>query len=144
MSFLINIDCNQNKNQNKTINNNYQKIAEEFCKRWYQTMSSNGLSDNLYLFTPTTKCTFDNEEFRNSYDLLVKLSQQGIHKFGYVKCSATCQPIDENVLISVVGVIYPVNFTGMNGCQTIFNDIFILESINGSYYITNYICKLLK
>jgi hypothetical protein len=125
---------------------NHKKIGEEFCKLYYQNMIKGGFSNVLGLFTTDAKCNFMDQEFIGAYNILVNLSQKQIHKFVYSNIYANYQSDLSNVLISASGNITAIPFVKNAGISKPFKftETFILKNINGSYFITNYIFRLIN
>lgn len=132
------------KEKEDSSNIMYSKIGEDFCKLYYHKMAESGFSNVMNLFTKDSRCTYDNQEFLGCYDLLIKLSQLGIHKFNYKKINANYQPFGDSILISVFGEFNPISFQKQNGKLFKFSETFILKNINGNYFITNHILKIIK
>lgn len=121
----------------------YKKITEEFCKVYYDRMMKGGFNTVLHLFDQNAKCTYENTEYNGAYNLLIKLAQSGIHKFGYTDISVNAQLIDNTtILVSSTGHIFPVSFCGTNGLLTKFSESFVLKCTSNSCQINNYILKL--
>jgi hypothetical protein len=125
---------------NSVIDN--KTLCEQFCKRYYIDMSNGGFSSVLKYFSPSAKCTLNNHLYNGAYDLLIKFTEDTIHKFTYKKVSGNYQQINSNILITTSGICNPINFQKQQGKELIFTETFILTKENDSYFITNYICIL--
>ena len=125
-------------------NTTYQKISEEFCKVYYHKMQEGGFSFVMQFFSRDAKCTLDNQELTGCYDILIKLSQLGIHKFLYKRISGNSQPVGDSILITTIGEFIPINFQKQTGRLVRFTETFILKYTGDNYLITNYILKTMK
>lgn len=127
---------------NNTINQQYQQIAQQFVKTFYEKMTS-GVNIAFELFNHDVLCTIDSEEFTGSYNWLLKMTKAGILKFEYSNLSGICQPLSNfEILVTVQGTFRAINFWGQNMKNWVhFNETFILEKNGHLYSIRNYILK---
>lgn len=126
-----------------TINTQYQHIAHEFAKVYYDKMS-NGVNTAFELFDKNVFCTIDCDEFKGSYNWLLLMTQAGISKFEYCNISGIAQPlVNYEILVAVQGKFRGISLWGHQISDWVyFNETFVLEKNNDNYSIKNYILKM--
>jgi hypothetical protein len=100
-----------------------------------------GINTILDLFHPNVKCSIEEDEFIGSYNLLLNYTNKGIAKFEYHDISYITQSFNNFLIISVYGYIRSIGFYGNISSWNKFNEIIILEYIEQSYMIVNYMIK---
>jgi hypothetical protein len=124
-------------------NNDLQeKVAIDFCKLYYGHMTTGGFNSVLYLFSPTSTCTLNNDSYTGAYNTLIKFGQDGIRNFGYHKVSVTFHTSESNILINVSGHCCSNTFWNTQSKWIRFNETFLLASHQNNFYIKNHILKL--
>ena len=126
---------------NNTSNQQYLQIGHEFITNYYNSMIK-GVNIAFELFSPDVLCTIDANEFKGSYNWLIKMTKAGISKFEYNDLSGICQPLNNyEILITTKGSLRAINFWNHNISNWIrFNETFIIEK-NNIYSIKNYILR---
>lgn len=126
---------------NNTINPQYQYIAQEFVKVYYDRMAHHGVNVVFELLGQNVLCTIDSEEFRGSYNWLLKMTRAGVSHFEYRNISGTCQPLTNfEILITVQGNLRAIGLWGQHiGNWQQFNETFVLEKNGDTYQVRNYI-----
>jgi hypothetical protein len=128
-------------NNTSSINLDYKKIGEEFCRQYYSVLHEKGFNSLLKYFNQNARCTFSGIEYDNPYDILLKLTEESIYKFNINKVSCTCQALNNTIIITSMGTSNPVNFQKQVGKLINFTETFTLSrSIkNGNYHIDTYL-----
>lgn len=123
--------------ETNNLNNNF----DDFCRQYYSKMSMGGYSYSLSMFDPNTKCIFNNEQFDNPYNLLLKIASQGVHRFNYHNVNASCLATNNGILVNSTSLLNPISFNGFSGVPTRISETFNIKTINGKSYICDYILK---
>lgn len=121
--------------------NNLESDFEDFCRNFYSKMAMGGYSHTLSMFYPTTKCSFNNEILDSPYNLLLKISSIGVHRFTYQNINSSCQVTDNGLLVNSISLVNPISFQGLLGLPVRVSETFIIKNISNKYYICNYILK---
>ena len=89
-----------------SINNEYKRVTQEICNRYYQVYDSD-FRNLTYLYTAMSKFTFQDEEvvgFNNLYSKWI--NKYGIQKFTHNIKFINSQPVsDKTLLINVHGLV---------------------------------------
>jgi hypothetical protein len=126
---------------NNIINTQYNIIGREFVKTYYEK-NLHGVNMVFELFSPDVLCTVNSDEFRGSYNWLLRMTKAGISRFEYRNIAGTSQLLNDNkILISSQGSLRTMNLWGQFGNWHKFNETFILERNGDSYYVRNYILR---
>jgi hypothetical protein len=129
---------------NNSTNYNYNQIGYEFAKCYYDKMSKQGISGALDLFHQNATGTFEGDEFKGSYNWLLKLAQTGVAKFDYHDISGIAQPVGNyEIIVNIKGNLRPIGLWQQhlsNWHQ--FSEVFILEKNGDIYLIKNYMLRL--
>lgn len=126
-----------------TINPQYHSVGHEFAKVYYDRLAHHGVNMAFELFSHNVLCTIDCDEFRGSYNWLLKMTRAGISKFEYCNISGTCQPLPNfEILVTVQGTFRGIGLWGQNTSNWLqFNETFVLEKNGDTYLVRNYILR---
>lgn len=120
------------------INPNFNSIATEFCKHYYQVFDTNreGLAT---LYHDTSMMTFEGEQFQGSANIMNKLRNVQFKKVRHVVSKLDCQPgPNMSVVASVAGQL----FVDDSAVPIKFAQMFNLGQAGGSYFIQNDLFRL--
>jgi hypothetical protein len=118
----------------------YCKIYEGGLQNvYYKNMVNTGFVSNLVLFDENCKCSINGEQYTGAYYVLIKLAENGMHRFNYLNFSGSCQNIPQGVLINVTGKCQVINFSNVILGELHFSETFLICTNKNK--IINYICK---
>jgi hypothetical protein len=126
---------------NQPDNINYEKLAFEFC-RFYYNMFDNDFPSLQNIYVKTSYITFRNEKFGTFVDLKWKVYDNKIWSFTHHEIHGNAQPVENDaVLISTYGIIS----ANRSLTKHKFNEILLLQkdNCNGRYYIQNSVFNLI-
>ena len=122
------------------VTTNHSKIYEDGLQNiYYKNMTNSGFVSNLALFDENCKCSINGEEYTGAYYVLVRLAENGIHRFNYKTISGTGHNIPQGVLINVSGICQIINFNNFIIGELHFSETFLICTSKNK--IINYICK---
>jgi len=138
MSFLL---SNNNFNAPPL---NHKEIGQEFCKHYYNSFSSYGINGVTNLYHQDAQITFLEEECVGLIAYNQKLLNIGLSKLMFNNLIGTTQPHEINsIIISVTGDCCVYNNLQNNNWGK-FSDVFIINQINGNWFITHHIFKVIS
>lgn len=126
--------------------NLYSKISQSFADKYYNDISSKGINSVVGLFHRDCLVVIENNKLYGGYNWLLNFTDSGVHKFIYQNISGTSQPINNNqILISVVGLVKGVSFWNRETEWMRFNEVFVLDNYAGNnFIIRNYMFRIVK
>ena len=125
---------------NFSILKNNCKVYEEGLQNvYYKNMINTGFVSNLVLFDENCKCNINCEEFNGAYYVLVRLAENGIHRFNYKSISIDSQLVSQGILINVTGICQLINVNNILLGEMHFSETFLICTQKNK--IINYICK---
>ena len=149
----MNFSWNNKNNQNNKINikDNYRKIIENFCNKFYATYDNNinelykYFYDDAYItcsISTQNPCYTTFNEFTGCNDVINKLYDLNILNFTHHSINISGQPLDnDSILLNIHGIIYINNSLIKNK----YIETIVLQRNNqGNFYINNLIIKILN
>ena len=121
------------------VQENYRKIAEEFCKYYYTNYDSNFM-ELKDIYSDNSCFTYLDEEIIGFNSLVSKLGIMNIHKFDHKSINVNAQPVGKtSLLILTTGTISVNNSIHVNK----FSESILLQRNNDNKFVVyNTIFKL--